>query len=83
MKYRIYNTKLNPDVWSGLVLKKDVKEKLIQVANDFYKDTELTAPIVDVLLVGSLANYNWSKYSDVDIHILVDFNQFSKVEKPL
>ena len=26
---------------------------------------------------------NWSKYSDVDIHILVDFNQFSEVEKPL
>jgi hypothetical protein len=73
MKYRIYNTQLNPDVWNGLVLNKEIKEKLIQVANDFYKDTELTAPIVDILFVGSLANYNWSKFSDFDLHLVINF----------
>lgn len=73
MKYRIYNTQLNPDIWNGLVLNKEVKDKLIQVANDFYKDTELTAPIVDILFVGSLANYNWSNYSDFDLHIVINF----------
>ena len=73
MKYRIYNTQLNPDVWNGLVLNKEVKDKLIQVANDFYKDTELTAPIIDILFVGSLANYNWSNYSDFDLHLVINF----------
>lgn len=73
MKYRIYNTQLNPDVWSGLVLKKDIKDKLIQVANDFYKDTELSAPLVDILFVGSLANYNWSNHSDFDLHLVINF----------
>jgi hypothetical protein len=73
MKYRIYNTQLNPDIWNGLVLNKKVKDKLIQVANDFYKDTELTAPIIDILFVGSLANYNWSNYSDFDLHIVINF----------
>jgi len=34
-------------------------------------------------MTGSLANYNWSKFSDVDIHILADFGQFSDEEKPL
>ena len=27
-------------------------------------------------MTGSLANYNWSNYSDVDLHIIVDFTQF-------
>jgi hypothetical protein len=27
---------------------------------------------------GSLSNYNWSKFSDADVHIIVDLNQFDK-----
>ncbi len=27
-------------------------------------------------MTGSLSNYNWSKYSDVDLHIVANFNQF-------
>ena len=58
MKFQIYNTNLNPDVWDGMVLKRDIRQKLTEIANDFYKQTELVAPIRDILLVGSLANYN-------------------------
>ena len=32
--------------------------------------------IKDITLTGSLASFNWSDYSDVDLHILLDFNQF-------
>jgi len=31
--------------------------------------------IYDVILTGSLANYNWSEYSDVDIHVLIDYDE--------
>jgi hypothetical protein len=34
-------------------------------------------------MTGSLANYNWSDYSDVDIHLMVDYNQFNENEKEL
>ena len=27
------------------------------------------------MVTGSTANYNWSKYSDIDVHILVDFGE--------
>jgi len=77
MKYRIYNTQLNPAIWSGLVLNKEIKDKLIQVANDFYKDTKLTAPLVDILFVGSLSNYNWSNHSDFDIHLVINFKNIN------
>jgi len=32
---------------------------------------------------GSLANYNWSDYSDIDLHVVADFSQFNEIEKPL
>jgi hypothetical protein len=34
--------------------------------------------IDDVTFTGSLANYNWSKYSDIDLHLFVDFSQFDE-----
>ena len=30
------------------------------------------------MITGSIANYNWSKYSDVDVHILIDFKEVWK-----
>jgi len=73
MKVRIYNNTLNPALWDGLKLKPDVAESLKSIGQSFYKDTELTAPIKDIIMVGSSANYNWSDFSDIDIHIVIDF----------
>ena len=52
---------------------------MLQIAYDFYESTDLKAKIKDIILTGSLANYNWSeKYSDFDLHIVVDFNDISE-----
>jgi hypothetical protein len=32
----------------------------------------------NIHLTGSLSNYNWSEFSDFDLHIVIDFNQFGK-----
>ena len=32
--------------------------------------------VEDIRFTGSLANYNWSNYSDIDLHIVVDFTRF-------
>lgn len=66
---------LNPKLWDSFELDEDVREKLLQIAQDFYNSTELEADVKDIILTGSLANYNWSeKYSDYDLHILINFN---------
>jgi len=69
---------LNQDIWQDDILNPKVRAKLIQVANDFYKDLNLPkeAVIKDIIFTGSLANFNWSKFSDIDLHIVLDFNQF-------
>jgi len=73
---------LNPKIWDGQELKADVREQLLTIAQDFYNTTDLKAKIKDVILTGSLANYNWSeKYSDYDLHILIDFKEVNEDEE--
>ena len=76
MKFRIYNNTLNPDLWQNInTLKPEVRESLLKIAKDFYTDTELTAPIEDIYMLGSSANYNWSPTSDIDLHVMIDFKK--------
>lgn len=66
---------LNPKVWNGNNIDPEIRENLLKIAEDFYKSTDLDVEVKDIILTGSLANYNWSeKYSDYDLHILIDFD---------
>lgn len=71
---------LNPKIWNEdgktYVIKPEVRERLLEIANEFIDYLKIEVIITDVVLTGSLANYNWSKYSDFDIHIIANFNQF-------
>lgn len=56
-------------------LDKESRTHLIQIAKDFYEKTKFKAPVKDIYLMGSAANYNWTPDSDLDVHIVIDFNQ--------
>lgn len=66
---------LNPKVWDGDKMKPEVRKALLKIADDYFEGLELGSEvdIEDISMTGSLANYNWSKYSDVDLHILTDY----------
>tara|TARA_E500000305_G_C3997521_1_gene225396 strand:+ start:497 stop:1291 length:795 start_codon:yes stop_codon:yes gene_type:complete len=66
---------LNPEFWIGAksTLNPEIRDKLLQIADDFYNQLGLDVNVFDVTITGSLANYNWSKYSDVDLHIIIDY----------
>jgi len=68
---------LNPEIWNDFELNPKVRKKLIKIAHDFIKNLDLPKPIVikDIIFTGSLANYNWSKFSDIDLHVIIDFKQ--------
>jgi hypothetical protein len=77
---------LNPRLWDDFKLDDEVREELLTIAQDFYENVEAGADVVDIVLAGSLCNYNWSeKYSDFDLHIIIDFDDvdenFELVEK--
>lgn len=70
------NDTLNPNIWdSDETLKPEISIKLNQIANKFIEDIGLptNAKVKDVILTGSIANYNWSKYSDIDLHVIIHF----------
>ena len=66
---------LNPEIWmkNGHLYPK-IRTRLLKIAQDFVDKLELNHLYpYDVTFTGSLANYNWSQYSDIDIHIIIDF----------
>ena len=63
------------------VMRDEIKKRLLEISNDFIESLGFEFFIHDVVLTGSLANYNWSQYSDVDLHILIDFDELDKDSK--
>ena len=74
---RFYQNELNPIFWSNKEFDAPVREKLLQIAQEFYASFKLEIPIDDIQLTGSLANYNWTPKSDLDVHILIDFSKIN------
>ena len=73
---------LNTYIWTGEnTMKPKVRNKMLQIANDFIESFNIPVVVSDIIMTGSLANYNWSEFSDIDIHIIVDFNQFEDDKK--
>lgn len=74
--------KLNPEIWliskKESKMKPEIRERLLDIANQFVEFLDVPVFVDDIIMTGSLANYNWSNYSDVDLHIIVDFAQFPK-----
>ena len=60
---------------------KEIRDRLLEIVEEFMDFVDVDFFIHDIILTGSLANYNWSKYSDVDLHILVDFDEIDGSNK--
>ena len=70
------NETLSPIVWDtdDKTMKPEIRKALLKNADAFIKFSNLEEfNFVDIILTGSMANYNYNEYSDLDIHILMDF----------
>jgi hypothetical protein len=68
---------LYPKLWDPNTkkLNHNISLKLKQIAQDFIRGFEYPLKIKDIILTGSIANFNWNQFSDVDLHVLLDFNE--------
>ena len=65
---------LKQSIWKEDRLRSNITKKLLKISNDFWEGLGLKdVEIVDIIVTGSIANYNWTNMSDVDLHILVHF----------
>ena len=71
----------NPEIWDNsddpkkVKLKPEIRKKLIEVSNVFIEFLDTDLFVQDVIFVGSLVGYNWSEFSDFDIHVLIDLDE--------
>jgi hypothetical protein len=68
-----FHDKLNPKLWNGTKLRPEVRDQLIKIAEDFLQELGVhDLDVKDITISGSNAAYSYTKYSDLDLHILVD-----------
>lgn len=77
-----YHDHLNPVLWIKDDLKKVIRDHLLEIAEAWRKFANIpTSAIKDILLTGGNANFNYTKYSDIDVHLLVDKSKIADCEK--
>ncbi len=77
-----YHKELNPKLWDGSKLKPEVLDKLREIAQHFIKFLDFPdMKVEDVMVTGSSANFNWTKKSDIDLHLVVNLKQVGEVCK--
>ena len=78
---------LNSKIWDkkgdSYIMNPKVREKLLETSNIFIDFLGVDVLISDIIMIGSLTNYNWSKFSDIDLHIVVNYSQFPENAKDL
>lgn len=68
---------LNPKIWtSDNRLRTDVKQKLNEIIEEFVSFVDFDIRILDAHIVGSNASYNYTPYSDLDLHLIVNYDEF-------
>lgn len=69
-----YHDHLNPQIWDGDKLRPEVAKRILQITKIFVHYLEIpNFRVNDVVISGSMANYNYTKYSDVDIHVVTNY----------
>jgi len=75
---------LSGDFWKNKKLNQKVRTAILKIVDNFLKSTNLDIKSKDVgkiQFTGSLANYNFSKLSDVDVHLLLNFKKLGSDPK--
>ena len=70
---------LNPEFWHNNILDSRVRLKLMDLSDDFIDTLNIRwVKPEDVIITGSMANYNWNDFSDVDVHVVMDYSKVYK-----
>lgn len=79
-----FHNELNPKIWNNNNLDPRIRLHLLSIAKQFIEFLELpVTPLRDIVLTGSLASYNYTSYSDFDLHVILDFDKISCDEQVL
>lgn len=70
----MFKNRLNPLFWNeDNKIKEFIRKRLLLITDNYIKSLEVDFDIKDIILTGSNANFDWNEFSDIDIHLLVDY----------
>lgn len=76
-----YNKQLNPKIWQDENLIRKVRIQLLKIAYEWSDYANIPSDIIDdIIIVGGNTNYNYTKYSDIDLHIKFDFDKMPECD---
>lgn len=67
------HSELNQELFEDDVLKTDIREAMLKIADKFKESLDLPFEPVDIYFTGSNANYNYNDQSDIDLHLVYDY----------
>ena len=80
---QIHST-LNPKLWDkDNMLRPEVRSKIIEIVDAFENYLDLPIQILDIQIVGSNASFNYTEHSDLDVHMMANFEVFGDNEEVL
>jgi predicted nucleotidyltransferase len=65
---------LSPKVWKNGKIIPEVRNVLLAIAQEFLNYLDINLDVIDITFTGSYANYNYTPYSDIDLHLIIDLN---------
>ena len=74
---------LNPKLWENNKLIPEVRSKIIEIVDQFISTIDIDIKVLDARIVGSQASYNYTQYSDLDIHLITNFELMDASEEIL
>lgn len=73
-----FHDELARTVWQDGNMDPRIRYQLLRIAKKFIESLDIQdLPLRDVQLTGSLASYNYTDYSDFDLHVVVDKSKLS------
>lgn len=73
-----FHDELNPQLWYDTRLRPEVKKQLKLIAEDFLEELGISGlDVKDLTISGSNAAYSYTPHSDLDLHIILDFNEMT------
>ena len=74
IKSHLPHNSLSKKIWHENKMIPEIRESLLSIAESFIDYLGIPIDVVDITMTGSYANYNYTVFSDIDLHILIDLD---------
>jgi len=71
------HNRLNPILWDNHRLRPEISLALVRIARDFKQFIDVPFKVLDIQITGGNANFTYTAHSDIDLHLIADFDSVS------